>query len=199
MKRICVFCGSNSGIRTEYRKAAKKLGQILVSKNFGLVYGGASVGIMAVVADTVLAKGGEVIGVMPQFLVEKEVAHKNLSDLRIVDSMHARKLLMAELSDGFIAMPGGFGTFDEFFEVLTWGQLRMHNKPCGILNTCQYYSHLLNFLDYAVTEKFIGPPHRSMILVDENPQTLLEKFETYQPPDVKKWLDARNDSLLNPI
>jgi len=193
MKRVCVFCGSSPGGRPEYVQAAKELGRVLVSKNLGLVYGGASVGMMGEIANTVLGEGGEVIGVIPRFFVDKEVAHERLSDLRIVGSMHERKGLMAELADGFIALPGGLGTFEEFFEVVTWAQLSMHQKPCGLLNVCQYYQLLVDFLDRAVSERLVRVEHRSMILVDESPEALLKKFEAYQPPVVDKWLDRRNE------
>ena len=188
-----MFCGSSPGGRPEYVQAAKDLGRVLVSKNLGLVYGGAGVGMMGEIADTVLREGGEVIGVIPRFFVDKGVVHERLSDLRIVGSMHERKGLMAELADGFIALPGGLGTFEEFFEVVTWAQLGMHQKPCGLLNVCQYYQRLMDFLDHAVSERLVRMEHRSMILVDESPEALLKKFETYQPPVVDKWLDKRNE------
>jgi uncharacterized protein (TIGR00730 family) len=190
MKRICVFCGSSPGARPEYVQAARQLGHALVKKNITLVYGGASVGVMGVIAKTVLEAKGDVIGVITRGLVEKEVAFTQLSDLRIVDSMHERKALMVELSDGFIALPGGLGTIEEFFEVLTWAQLGLHTKPCGLLNVCQYYTKLMDFLDHSVDEQFVEGEHRSMVLVDENPEVLLKKFEAYQPPkiDKAKWI-----------
>ena len=190
MKRICVFCGSSPGARPEYLQAAKQLGHTLAYKGIGLVYGGAKVGMMGKIAEAVLEKGGEVIGVIPKELVKKEVAFNELADLRVVDSMHERKALMADLSDGFIALPGGLGTIEEFFEVVTWAQLGMHPKPCGLLNVAQYYDRLLDFLDHSVEEKFVELEHRSMILVDENPEKLLRKFETYHPPkiDKAKWV-----------
>ena len=189
MRRICVFCGSSPGARPEYLQAAKQLGYTLASKDIGLVYGGARVGMMGKIAESVLEKGGEVTGVIPKGLVEKEVAFTELADLRVVDSMHERKALMAELSDGFIALPGGLGTIEEFFEVVTWAQLGIHPKPCGLLNVEQYYDRLLDFLDHSVEEKFVELEHRSMILVDEKPKGLLKKFETYLPPkiDKAKW------------
>ncbi len=189
MRRICVFCGSSRGSRPEYVQAAKRLGRLLVRRKLALVYGGARVGLMGELADAVLAEGGEVIGVMPRFLVDKGVAHEGLSDLRIVASMHERKSVMVELADGFIALPGGFGTLEEFFEVLTWAQLRMHPKPCGFLNTCQFYRRLMEFLDHAVDEQLIKQEYLSMIIVDENPDVLLEKFEAYRPPVIEKWID----------
>lgn len=190
MKRICVFCGSSPGSGPEYLDSAKQLGYTLASKNIGLVYGGARVGIMRKIAESVVEKGGEVIGVIPKGLVEKEVAFTGLADLRVVGSMHERKALMADLSDGFIALPGGLGTIEEFFEVVTWAQLGIHSKPCGLLNVKQYFTRLLDFLDFTVTEKFVEMEHRSMILVDENPGKLLQKFESYHPPgiDKAKWV-----------
>jgi len=190
MKRICVFCGSSPGSGPEYAKAAKQLGYTLASRDIGLVYGGAKVGIMGHIAKSVLEKGGEVIGVIPKELVEKEVAFTDLADLRVVNSMHERKALMADLSDGFIALPGGLGTIEEFFEVVTWAQLGIHPKPCGLLNVKQYYNRLLDFLDHTVNENFVELEHRSMILVDENPEKLLQKFESYHPPitDKAKWV-----------
>lgn len=189
MKRICVFCGSSPGASHEYVRAAKQLGHTLASKGIGLVYGGGKIGLMGKVAESVLEKGGEVIGVIPKGLAEKEVAFTGLADLRVVDSMHERKALMADLSDGFIALPGGLGTIEEFFEVVTWAQLGLHLKPCGVLNVMQYFDRLLDFLDHTVNEKFVELEHRSMILVDENPENLLQKFENYQPPkiDKAKW------------
>ncbi len=192
MRRVCVFCGSNPGGRPEYAEAAGELGRAIVRRGLELVYGGAKVGIMGATADAVLAAGGRVVGVMPRFLVEKEVAHGGLSELRIVASMHERKMLMADLSDGFVALPGGLGTFEEFFEVLTWAQLGVHRKPCGLLNICGYYEKLIEFLDQAVSERFIRPAHRSMILIEENPAALLEQFEAYEAPVVGKWMDRRN-------
>lgn len=192
IKRLCVYCGSSPGKKSEYGAAARQLGSIMVSKNIGMVYGGASVGIMGEIADSVIKGGGEVIGVIPQSLLEKEVAHTGLSDLRVVDSMHERKALMAELSDGFIALPGGLGTIEEFFEVMTWAQLGMHQKPCGLLNVCQYYQKLIDFLNHAVTERFLKEVHRSLVLVEESPDALLQKFEAYETPEVAKWIDKKS-------
>jgi hypothetical protein len=190
MKRICVFCGSSPGARPEYLQAAEQLGYTLASKGIGLVFGGGKVGLMGKIAESVLGKGGEVIGVIPKGLAEREVAFTKLADLRVVGSMHERKALMADLSDGFIALPGGLGTIEEFFEVITWAQLGMHPKPCGVLNVHHYYDKLMSFLDHAVDEKFVDLEHRSMLLVDENPERLLQKFETYSPPkvDKAKWV-----------
>lgn len=189
MKRICVFCGSSPGRRPEYARAARQLGYALADRIVGLVFGGGRVGMMGKTANAVLEKGGEVIGVIPENLVDKEVAFTELSDLRIAPSMHERKALMVELSDGFIALPGGLGTFEEFFEVLTWAQLGLHKKPCGFLNVCRYYSRLIGFLEHAVNEQFIQMENRSTILIDESPEGLLEKLEAYQPPhtDKVKW------------
>lgn len=184
MKRICVFCGSSRGAKPAYGLAARELAQVFLRRQIALVYGGGRVGLMYEMARVIHEQGGKVIGVIPRGMVERELAFSSLTDLRVVGSMHERKALMAELSDGFIALPGGLGTIEEFFEVLTWSQLGMHKKPCGILNVERYFDSLLEFLDLAVVEKFIQPEHRSMILVDENPEALLKKFEGYRPPDV---------------
>ncbi|MGE5206334.1 MAG: TIGR00730 family Rossman fold protein [Chlamydiota bacterium] len=189
MKRICVFCGSNDGARPEYLAAAQNLGRALAERSIGLVYGGAGVGLMGAVADAVLAAGGEVIGVMPRSLVDREVAHRKLCDLRVVGSMHERKALMAELADAFIALPGGLGTLEEFFEVWTWAQLGEHMKPLGMLNVAGYYDPLLAFFDHLVRERFIRPEHRAMVLVEEEAGALLSGFASYSPPVVSKWID----------
>jgi uncharacterized protein (TIGR00730 family) len=195
MKRICVFCGSSPGARPEYVAAARRLGRTLASKGIGLVYGGAKVGTMGQLAKAALEAGGEVIGVIPERLVAKEVAFTELADLQIVGSMHERKARMVELSDGFIALPGGLGTFEEFFEALTWAQLGLHHKPCGLLNVCSYYDKLIAFLDHAVAQQFVKLEYRAMVLVDEDPTTLLEKFASYQPPEIDKaaWILALNE------
>ncbi len=174
--RICVFTGSRHGTRSEYAEVAKQLGSALVGRGYGLVYGGGNVGLMTVIADTVLELNGHVTGVIPDSLVSREVAHLGLSDLRIVKSMHERKALMAELSDGFIAMPGGIGTMEEFFEVLSWAQLGIHEKPCGLLNVCGFYDPLIAFLDHAVSEDFIKPKHRALLVVESDPMRLLDRF-----------------------
>jgi uncharacterized protein (TIGR00730 family) len=189
MKRLCVYCGSRPGSQPAYMEAAKKLARALVNRNIEVVYGGASVGTMGVLANTVLAEGGHVIGIIPQAVLGREVVHRGLSDLRVVTSMHERKALMAELADGFIALPGGLGTLDEVFEILTWGQLGLHQKPCGLLNICDYYRGLIDFLDHAVSERFITDVHRAMLLVEEEPEQLLDHFERYQAPVVAKWVD----------
>lgn len=189
MPRICVFTGSSEGRRPEYRAAATDLGRTLVASGFGLVYGGARVGLMGVLADAVLAAGGEAIGVIPEALVEREVAHNGLTALRVVRSMHERKALMADLSDGFIAMPGGWGTLEELFEVLTWGQLGLHRKPCGLLNVTGYFDPLLAFLEHAFEEQFVRREYVQWLLVSESPQTLLDRFATFDVPHVRKWID----------
>jgi uncharacterized protein (TIGR00730 family) len=189
MRRLCVYCGSRPGSQPDYTEAAKHLGRTLVKRHIELVYGGASVGTMGVLADTVLAEGGHVIGIIPQAIVGREVVHRGLSDLRVVTSMHERKTLMAELSDGFIALPGGLGTLDEVFEILTWGQLGLHQKPCGLLNIRDYYRGLIDFLDHAVSERFITDVHRALLLVEEEPERLIERFERYKAPAVARWVD----------
>lgn len=188
LKKLCVYCGANPGDRPIYTQMAQELGEILAQKGISLVYGGAKRGLMGVVANAVMQHGGEVIGVIPQFLVEKEVAHHSLTQLHIVNNMHERKALMAELADGFIMMPGGIGSLEEFFEVWTAGQLSLHQKPCGILNTENYYHHLLKFIDHAVGSSFIKPAYREMIIVDQSPKNLLEKFSAYQAPTETKWI-----------
>ncbi len=193
MKKICVYCGSSPGRRPEYIDSAKALARELLARHIGLIYGGASVGIMGEIADTVLAGGGEVIGVIPQSLVDKEVSHSGLTELKIVNSMHERKAVMAEISDGFIALPGGLGTIEELFEVLTWSQLGFHKKPCALLNIKQYYHSLSLFLDHAVKEKFVKPIHREMLLVEEDPAILLDAMKEYSPPAVDKWI-GRNET-----
>ncbi len=189
MQRVCVFCGSNEGARPEYLAPATELGKQLAATNIGLVYGGAGVGLMGAVADAVLAAGGEVTGVMPRSLVEREVAHSKLRDLRVVGSMHERKALMAELADAFIALPGGLGTLEEFFEVWTWAQLGEHTKPLGMLNVAGYYDPLLVFFDHLVNRRFVRPEHRAMVLVEQDGALLLSRFAHYRPPVVSKWID----------
>jgi uncharacterized protein (TIGR00730 family) len=178
-KRICVFTGSREGGRAEYTEAARRMGRELVERGYGLVYGGGKIGLMTVLADSVLEHHGRVTGVIPESLVGKEVAHSGLSDLRIVNSMHERKAVMAELSDGFIAMPGGIGTLEEFFEVLSWAQLGIHNKPCGLLNVCGYYEQIIQFLDYAVAQDFLKSKHRSLLIVGREPGELLDQLEHF--------------------
>ncbi len=173
MKRVCVFCGSNQGALPEYRQAAIEFAEELAARRIGVVYGGASVGLMGIIADTMLSCGGEVIGVIPNMLVNKEVAHRGLTKLYEVKSMHQRKALMAELSDAFVTLPGGFGTLEEFTEVISWRLLGLHQKPCGLLNILGYFDRFLQFLDYAVSQQFIKPAHRAHILVDDDPARLV--------------------------
>jgi uncharacterized protein (TIGR00730 family) len=187
--RLCVFCGSSGGARPAYAEAAGALGQAIARRGHGLVYGGASVGLMGAVADGALAAGGEVIGVLPKSLEEKELAHHGLSALHIVGSMHARKAMMADLSDGFIALPGGIGTLEEAFEVWTWGQLGYHRKPLALLNVDGFYDKLSAFLDHITAEGFVRPPHREMAIVSADIDALLDRVERYEPPAVTKWLD----------
>ena len=189
MRRICVYCGSSSGARPSYTEAARALGRSLARRGLGLVYGGSDVGLMGALADTVLAEGGEVIGVIPEPIVAREIAHKGLSDLRVVGSMHERKALMAELADAFIALPGGFGTLEEFCEIATWVQLGLHRKPCGILNVEGYYDGLLAFLNHAVGEGFIRPEYLAVVLTDSKPDVLLEKIASTRLPPLPKWIN----------
>ena len=187
MRRICVYCGSNTGVREDYANAAVELADVLVRHDVELVYGGASVGTMGVLANAVLENGGKVHGVIPQMLEEKEIAHQNLTELHVVSSMHARKSMMAALSDGFIAMPGGFGTLEEIIEIITWGQLRFHDKPCGVLNIGGFFDHLLSYLDHASAEGFLRPENRRMLLEESTPVGLIQQFERYTAPHVEKW------------
>ncbi len=193
LKNLCVYCGSSPGKRPAYVQAARLLAEVMLERNICLVYGGASVGIMGEIADRVLANGGEVIGIIPQALVEKEVSHGGLTRLHVVQSMHERKQLMADLSDGFVALPGGLGTVEELFEVLTWSQLGFHRKPCALLNVEGYFDHLKRFLDHAVAEAFIKPTHQNMLLIEAAPDKLLDSMQAYQPPDEDKWI-GRGDT-----
>lgn len=188
MTKICVFCGSSMGNKNEYIKAAKNVGEYFVDKNIGLVYGGASVGLMKIIADVVLASGKEVIGVMPRMLLEKEVEHKGITDLIRVETMSERKEKMVEISDGFIALPGGFGTFDELLEVLTYNQLRICDKPVGILNTDGYFDKLLEFFDHAVSSGFVRPEHNNNLIVSSTIEELIEKMNAYKPIIMGKWI-----------
>jgi uncharacterized protein (TIGR00730 family) len=188
MKYICVYCGSNPGRQAVYCEAARSLGQEMASRGIGLVYGGASVGVMGSVADAVLQHGGKAIGVIPHALATKEVSHHGLDQLFVVDSMHERKAKMAELSDGFIALPGGWGTIEEIFEMLTWAQLGFHEKPCGLLNAAGYYDYLFAFLEKAIEEQFVKPEYRPMMMMDDSAPSLLRRFEGYRAPKVKKWI-----------
>jgi uncharacterized protein (TIGR00730 family) len=194
MQRICVFSGSNKGTRSEYQQVAQALGQELIARGLGLVYGGASVGLMGIVADTVLANGGEVIGVIPRGLFRREVAHTNLTALHEVGSMHERKALMADLADSFIALPGGFGTFDELFETITWAQLGIHTKPIGLLNAANYFDPLLALVEHASKEGFIPPTYTSLLLHEHVPAALLDAFAAYRPgPTIEKWSESPPD------
>ena len=188
MKRICVFCGSSTGARPSYARTAVKLGKILAKRQIGLVYGGGNVGLMGLIADSVLEHGGDVIGVIPRFLVHKEVAHQHLKDLRIVESMHERKALMADLSDGFIALPGGYGTLEEFCEIVTWAQLQLHPKPCGLLNVEGFYDKLLEFLDHAVAEQFLKASNRKLIRCSADPGELLDMILSAPVAAEEKWI-----------
>jgi len=188
MKRIGVFCGSNKGARPEYEAAAQELGALLAREKIELVYGGGMVGLMGAVADAALRHGGHVIGVIPKSLVIKEVVHEKLPDLRVVKNMHERKALMAELSDGFIALPGGYGTFEEFCEVLAWGQLGYHQKPFGLLDAAGFYHGMLEFFDHAMCEGFIRPKHRELVMVENDAGKLLRRLKEFQPPAEVKWV-----------
>ena len=189
LRRVCVFAGSSPGAQSAYADTVRDLGRELAARELELVYGGANVGLMGVLADAVLECDGRVIGVIPEALVLREVAHRGLSDLRIVSSMHERKAVMSDLSDCFVAVPGGLGTLEELFEVVTWSQLGLHAKPCGLLNVLGYFDRLLSFLDQAVEERFLRPEHRAMIETATSSQELLDSLESYTPPLVKKWID----------
>jgi uncharacterized protein (TIGR00730 family) len=188
LKSIAVFCGSSMGNNSCYSDAAKKLAEIFVAEKSTLIYGGAKIGLMGVLADTILENGGKVIGVIPQLLADVEIAHTGLTELHIVHSMHERKTVIADMSDGFILFPGGAGSLDEFFEIYTWSQLGLHAKPCGILNINGYFDHLLKFLDHSRAEGFLKKSNRDVILIDSDAKKLLEKFTDYDPPLVKLWL-----------
>jgi len=189
MKTLCIYCGSSPGGRPEYAAAALAAGQALVRRGIGLVYGGGNVGMMGQVADAVIEAGGEVIGVIPHHLADKELAHERATQMIRVDSMHERKQRMADLSDGFIALPGGIGTLEELFETLTWLQLGLHRKPIGLLNVEGLFDKMLAFLDHMVAERFLKPEHRSLLLVAEDMEVLIEAMQAFTPPDAGKWLD----------
>jgi uncharacterized protein (TIGR00730 family) len=189
MRRICVYAGSNPGNDPAYADAARALATLLATRGIGLVYGGGKVGLMGVVADAALAAGGEAIGVMPQALIDREIGHPGLTELKVVDSMHERKALMAELSDAFVAVPGGIGTLDELIEVYTWSQLGIHEKACGLLNVNGYYNGLVAFLDHAVGAGFLRAQHRAVLSVAAYPGELLDRLAAYEPPRVGKWLE----------
>lgn len=188
ISRICVFCGSSPGKQAEYVESAKELGQEFVRQDIELVYGGGNIGLMGAVAETVMAEGGKVIGIIPQFLAEKEVAYQDITTLHIVNSMHERKAMMAELADGFIALPGGLGTFEELLEILTWNQLGVQKKPCAIFNMAGFYQHLLALLEHAVSEKFLKPVHRDMLLVAESAADTVKLISNYEHTHTDKWL-----------
>jgi uncharacterized protein (TIGR00730 family) len=188
-RRLCVFCGSSPGARPEYREAAQQMGRLLAERKIGLVYGGGNVGLMGAVADAAIAAGGEVIGVIPGHLEARELAHHGLTELRVVSSMHERKALMADLSDAFVALPGGLGTFEELFEVATWAQLGIHDKPLGLLNVRGYYDLLDQHLARAVEERFVRAEHRALIAMAEAPAALLDQLHAFEPRHVDKWLD----------
>lgn len=187
-KRLCVFCGSSHGAHSAYADAAVEVGAELARRGIELVYGGGNVGLMGIVADSVMQNGGHVIGVIPESLMAKEVGHRGLPDLRIVKTMHERKALMAELSDGFIALPGGIGTFEEFFEIVTWAQLGLHSKPCALLNVNGFYDPLLGLLDHAIQERFVKPAQRALVIVESNISKLLERMARHHVPHEPKWI-----------
>jgi uncharacterized protein (TIGR00730 family) len=188
MKRIAVFCGSNKGVRPAYAEAAEKLGRQLAQKGIELVYGGGCVGLMGIVADAALQGGGHVIGVIPEKLVIKDVVHEGLPDLRVVKNMHERKALIAELADGFIALPGGYGTYEEFCEILAWAQLGYHQKPFGMLDVAGFYRGVLAFFDHATQEGFIRPKHRELVIVEEDEAKLLRRMESFRAATEEKWI-----------
>jgi len=188
-KRVCVFCGSSPGVNPAYAQAAVGLGRTLAGRGIGLVYGGGSIGLMGLIADAALAAGGEVIGVIPRALQLREVGHDGLSELLVVGSMHERKAKMAELADAFVAMPGGMGTLEELAEILTWAQLGLHAKPCGLLDVGGYWRPLVAFFDHAVAEGFVRAEHRRFVLVGDTPEDLLARFAAYRAPPVQRWLD----------
>lgn len=192
IRRLCVFCGSRHGIDAVFADAARDLGTEMARRGIELVYGGGNVGLMGVVADAILADGGRVTGVIPEALAAKELAHGDIQDLRVVGSMHERKALMAELADAFVAMPGGLGTLEEFFEVLTWGQLGFHHKPVALYNVDGYYDGLLSFVDHAVTRGFVRREHGRMVIAESSVDALLERLVRYRPPEVSKWLERES-------
>jgi uncharacterized protein (TIGR00730 family) len=189
MRRVCVYAGSNPGADPVYAEGTRALARELTERGIGLVYGGGKVGLMGVVADTVLAAGGEAIGVMPQALIDREIGHPDLTELKVVSTMHERKALMAELADAFVALPGGIGTLEELIEVYTWSQLGIHEKACGLLNVRGYYDDLAAFLDHAASEGFLRPQHRAVLSVAADPGELLDALADYEPPRVQKWLE----------
>lgn len=193
MERICVYAGASAGARPAYRAAATELARALAERGVGLVYGGGGTGLMGALADEILAAGGEVTGVIPRALVEREVAHGSLTELRVVDSMHERKALMAQLSDGFVALPGGLGTLEELFEAVTWAQLGFHRKPCGLLNAAEYFGPLLGMLDHAVAEGFVPPEYREALVVAGTAGELLERFASFRPLRTPRFLTREEE------
>jgi uncharacterized protein (TIGR00730 family) len=191
MKRLCVFCGSSIGGDPAYAEAARRLGAALARRGLELVYGGGTIGLMGTVANATLEAGGKVIGVIPKALQLRELAHVNLTSLHVTGSMHERKAKMAELSQGFIALPGGLGTLEEFAEIVTWAQLGIHARPCGLLDVKGFYQPLVSFLDHAVREGFVSPLHRELVIVETDPDALIDRFAAWKPPAVEKWVDAR--------
>lgn len=189
IRSICVYCGSSPGRSEIYAAGARQLAEALVERDLRLVYGGAGIGVMGVVADRVLELGGQVVGVIPQALATKEVAHPGLTELYVTASMHERKMRMAELADGFIALPGGIGTLEELFEIWTWAQLGFHGKPCGMLNIAGYYDALIRFLDHVAAEQFVKPQTRALLMVETDPAALLDRYAGYRAPAVEHWLD----------
>ena len=190
VERICVFCGASPGGRPVSREATAQLARLLAEEGIGVVYGGGGVGLMGALADAVIAEGGELTGVIPRSLVDREIAHRDVMDMRVVGSMHERKALMADLADAFIALPGGIGTLEELFEVYTWAQLGLHQKPCALLNVEGYYDGIEDFLSHAVAERFLREETRALLLVDSNPATLLERLHNFEPRAVvPKWID----------
>ncbi len=192
MKRVCVFCGSSAGTLPAYADLARETGRALARRGLGLVYGGGSVGLMGAVADATLAAGGEVVGVIPRALQLRELAHARLTTLHVVASMHERKAKMAELAHAFVALPGGMGTLEELAEILTWAQLGLHARPCGLLDVAGYYRPLIAFFDQAVAAGFVRPEHRALVIVEEDPDALLDRFAAWTPPHVEKWIDERS-------
>ena len=190
LRRVCVFCGSSEGARPEYAEAARSVGRLLAENALTVVYGGGSVGLMGVLADAALAAGGRVVGVIPKVLMEKERVHAGLTELRVVESMHDRKRDMADLSDAFLALPGGIGTLEELFEVWTWGTLGIHQKPVGLLNIADYYTSLLKFVDDMVVERFVRESQRGMLVVSRSVEELLRSLADFQPPETRRWLEA---------
>jgi uncharacterized protein (TIGR00730 family) len=190
VERICVFCGASPGARPEYAEATRELARLVIAEGIGVVYGGGGVGRMGALADEVIASGGELTGVIPRALVDREIAHRDVMDMRVVGSMHERKALMAELSDAFVALPGGIGTLEELFEVYTWAQLGLHSKPCALLNVAGYYDGIADFLALAVSERFLREETRDLLLVDTDPAALIDRLRSFEPPAVvPKWID----------